>query len=206
MTSANADLLNFSAHARVLLGLTAIVWLVHAININGWLNRAFGLRPRNLWGLVGILFCPFLHSGARHLTGNTSFFLPLAWFILLQGIHIFYVVTIGAALLGGLLTWLLGVKKGPYVGASGVISGYMGFLFVYGLVAGSGIALLLAILSMVFYGKFITGYTYDYKGRTVEAASSLLPMSNPRTAWDGHLFGFVSGVLIALLLSDMRLS
>jgi membrane associated rhomboid family serine protease len=206
MTSTDADLLNFSAHARVLLGLTAIAWLVHAINFNGWLSQLFGLRPRNFWGLIGIPCAPFLHGNARHLTGNTSFFLPLAWFILIQGIHVFYAVTIGTALAGGLLTWLMGAKKGPYVGASGVISGYMGFLFVYGLVIGSGISLLLAIASIIGYGKFITGYTAKYKGRKFEASSNLLPMSNPRTAWDGHLFGFISGVLIALLLGDMRLN
>ena len=206
MTSPDVDLLNFSAHARALLGLTAIAWLVHAVNFNGWLNQLFGLRPRNLWGLVGVPCSPFLHGDAGHLTANTSVFLPLAWFILMQGIHVFYAVTIGTALVGGLLTWLMGARKGPYVGASGVVCGYMGFLVVYGLVAGNWISLLLAIGSIIGYGKLITGRNFKYKGRKVETSSILLPMPNPRIAWDGHLFGFISGVLIALMLGDMRLS
>ncbi len=114
MTLADADLLNFSAHARLLLGMTAIVWLIHFINwgiFGGWLNDAFGRRPRSLWGLVCIPLSPLLHADYRHLTGNTQAFLLLGWFILMQGIHLFYVVTIATAIISGLGAWLFGPPR-----------------------------------------------------------------------------------------------
>ncbi len=197
MPSTDADLLNFSAHARVLLGLTAIAWLVHLINFNGWLSQLFGLRPRNFWGLIGIPLMPFLHSGAKHLTNNTQVFLLLGWFILTQGIHLFYVVTIATALISGIGTWLFSSAR-LVVGASGVTYGYRGFLLMYGITSGSLIALLLtAIVAVRDYWK-ITG--------THRIPSQILPGENRRMAWDAHLYGFMGGAFIALLLGDMRLS
>lgn len=199
MNAADADLLNFSAQARVLLGLTAIAWIVHALNFNGWLSNLFGLYPRSLWGLVGIPLSPFLHADQKHLTGNTAGFLLLGWFILMQGIHLFYVVTIASALVSGMGTWLFGRSNGyPYVGASGVIFGYLGFLLVYGLSSGSLIALLIALGVGAKQLWMITGTRYF--------PSQILPGDNPRMAWDAHLYGFIGGMVIALVLSDMRLN
>lgn len=195
MNSADADLLNFSAHARLLLGLMAIAWLVHAINFNGWLNKLFGLRPRNLWGLLCIFTRPFLHGSTAHLIGNTIGFVPLAWLVMLQGIHLFYFVTISLALLSGLSLWFFGNAK-YYVGASSVIFGYLGFLLIYGVAAGSFIALIIAAVAASRDLWRITGDEYN--------GSQVLPGS--RGAWMGHLSGFIAGMLLALVLSDMRLS
>jgi membrane associated rhomboid family serine protease len=202
MTSADADLLNFSAHARVLLSLTAIVWVIHFINwgiFGGWLNHAFGRRPRSLWGLVCIPLSPWLHSSYEHLTGNTQAFLLLGWFILMQGIHLFYVVTIATALISGLGAWLFGPPKSVSVGASGIIYGYLGFVLMYGLVSGSWIALLLALIIALRDAWRITGDKYN--------ESQILPVERaPRMGWTAHLWGFIGGAFIALALSDMRLN
>lgn len=202
MTLADADLLNFSAHARLLLVMTAIVWLIHFINwgiFGGWLNDAFGLRPRHLWGLVGILFSPLLHRSYRHLTGNTQGFLLFGWFILMQGIHLFYVVTIATALASGIGAWLFGRPKSIGVGASGVVYGYLGFVLMYGISSGSWVALLLALVLAVRDAWRITGNRYN--------ESQILPVErSPRMGWRSHLFGFIGGVLTALVLSDIRLS
>ncbi|MBI4785068.1 MAG: rhomboid family intramembrane serine protease [Oscillatoriophycideae cyanobacterium NC_groundwater_1537_Pr4_S-0.65um_50_18] len=199
---ADADLLNFSAHARVLLSMTAIVWFIHLINwgiFGGWLNYALGLRPRNLWGLVGIPLSPLLHVSFKHLMGNTQAFLLFGWFILMQGIHLFYVVTIATALVSGLGCWLFGRPNSIGVGASGVTYGYIGFVLMYGIGSGSGIALLLALIVAFRDAWRITGNQYN--------ESQLLPVErSPRMGWRAHLFGFLGGVLIALVLSDMRLN
>jgi membrane associated rhomboid family serine protease len=140
------------------------------------------------------------------LTGNTSAFLPLAWFVMLQGIHAFYVVTIGTVLGSGILTWLLGREKTYYVGASDLIYGYLGFLLIYGIIAANGIALLLAVISIYLYGKLLTGYTIRSGSKEFTASSGILPNSDvPNLAWESHLFGFVVGGLLAYLLGMMKL-
>jgi len=201
MTSADADLLNFSAHARVLLSMTAIAWIAHMINLSlgGWLNWAFGLRPRHPWGLFCIPTFAFLHADAAHLTGNTMIFLPLAWFILMQGIHLFYGVTLIITLLSGFSLWLLGEKlpkPNTYVGASGVIFGYLGFLLIYGLTSANPIALILAAVAGYLHLSKITG--------SQKSPSKLLPGSQGSSL--GHLLGFMAGVLVAYGFSAMRLS
>ncbi|NJO43471.1 MAG: rhomboid family intramembrane serine protease [Cyanobacteria bacterium CRU_2_1] len=198
MSLSAEDIVLIRAQARVLLSLTAITWIIHFINwglFRGWLIWAFALRPRNLWGLVGIFTFPFLHLSNRHLTGNTGAFLLLGWFVLLQGIHLFYVVTIGIALLGGLGTWLMARPNGV-VGASGVIYGYMGFLLIYGITAGSALAMILALIWLYRDGWRITGDKYN--------ASQILPGGNPRMSWEGHFCGFIAGALVAFLLSEWR--
>ncbi len=51
----------------------AVIWGVEAINLvmgyafNGW----FGLRPRAVGGLDGILFMPILHGSVSHAAANT---------------------------------------------------------------------------------------------------------------------------------------
>jgi membrane associated rhomboid family serine protease len=199
MTSAHADLLNFSAHARVLLSLTAIAWIAHLVNfvLRGGLNWAFGLRPRHFWGLFCIPTSPFLHANADHLTGNTVIFLPLAWFILMQGIHLFYVVTIIITLLSGFSLWLLGERlPQPYIGASDLIFGYLGFLLIYGLTSANPIALILAGVAGFMHLSKITG--------SQKFASKLLPGSGGASF--SHLLGFMAGVLVAYGFSTMRLS
>ncbi|NJR65027.1 MAG: rhomboid family intramembrane serine protease [Leptolyngbyaceae cyanobacterium CRU_2_3] len=201
MSLSYTDLIEIRAQARVLLGLTAIAWLIHWINwglLGGWLNRAFGLRPRTFWGLVGIACSPFLHVKGSHLPGNTRVFLLLGWFVLLLGMHLFYIVTIAIALFSGIGVWLFGKSRGLYVGASGITYGYRGFLLIYGITAGDAIAFILAIVSGFLYRDRILGSQY--------ASSGILPGHRVRMAWDGHLFGFGGGILVGLLLSDMRLS
>ena len=58
----------------VILGLFVLaVWGVQVVNwVTGYgLNRAFGLIPRHLAGLDGIVGMPFLHGSFAHLTSNT---------------------------------------------------------------------------------------------------------------------------------------
>ncbi len=70
---------------------------------------------------------------------------------------------------------------------------------MYGIVSGSWIALLLALIIGLRDAWKITGNKHN--------ESQILPISrSPRTGWTAHLFGFIGGVLMALFLSDMRLN
>lgn len=202
MTPISEDLLVLRAKAKILFTLICFLWGIHALNwaaFRGGLNWVFGIRPREILGLVGIVTSPFLHGDGDHLPGNTLFLLPLGGFVLVQGIEIFYVVTITAALVDGLGTWLFAKNYGypyAYVGASGVIFGYLGFLLIYGFVAGNILAFLLALVAGSWYGKLITGSQYN--------PSLILPGS--QGAWISHLFGFIGGILAAYLLGYWQLN
>ena len=140
----------------------------------------WGILPRNPTGLRGILFAPFLHGGFGHLAANTLPLLVLGWLIMAQSIRTFVVVSIVCMLVGGFGTWLFGANS-FHIGASGVIFGYVGFLlarYYFDRRLSSGA---IALFVAVTYGSVLWG---------------ILP-STPGISWEGHLFGFLGGILAA---------
>ncbi|MBM0742701.1 rhomboid family intramembrane serine protease [Phormidium sp. CLA17] len=144
----------------------------------------FGIIPRNLIGLRGILFAPFLHANLAHLIGNTIPFITLGWLIMLREISDFFVVSVISAVVGGFGTWLLG-SSGIHIGASGVIFGYLGYLLSRGYFERKPLSIAMSLFVLVLYGSLIWG---------------LLPFQYG-ISWEGHLFGFFGGVVSAKLLA-----
>lgn len=175
----------------ILGGLVGVMWAVEIVDLalGGALN-SFGIRPHSLIGLRGILFAPFLHSGFAHLIGNTIPFLILGWFVMLQETSDFFIVSAIAMLVGGLGTWLFGSANSVHIGASGVIFGYLGFLLARGYYERNIPSIFLAIIVGVFYGGAIWG---------------ILP-TQIGISWQGHLFGFIGGILAARLFAKPKIS
>lgn len=167
------------------LALVAIMWLVEMGNLltQGALG-AFGIRPRTIEGLWGILFAPFLHANLAHLIANTVPFLVLGWLVALRGPRDFFFVTGWLMVLGGGAVWLLGRPFSVHIGASGLIFGYLGFLLARGFFERSLPAMLLSLVALFLYGGAIWG---------------VLP-SGGRVSWESHLFGFLAGLAAARLL------
>ncbi len=143
----------------------------------------FGILPRNPIGLRGILFAPFLHGSFAHLSANTVPFIVLGWLIMAQGISDFVVVSVICMVVGGLGTWLFGATA-LHIGASGVIFGYVGFLlarYYFDRRLSSG---LIALIVGCSYGSVLW---------------SIFP-STPGISWEGHLFGFLGGIVAARLI------
>jgi len=175
--------------AITLGGFVALIWILEIVDLlflRGGLD-AYGILPRHLIGLRGILFAPFLHGSLPHLIANTIPFLTLGWLIMLRETSDFFVVTGVTMVVSGLGVWLFGAP-GVHIGASGVIFGYLGFLLLRGYFERSAIAILLSLLVGFFYGGVIWG---------------VLPLQRG-ISWEGHLFGFVGGVLAARLLSRRK--
>jgi membrane associated rhomboid family serine protease len=159
------------------------VELVDRVAYGGALER-FGIHPRDLASLWGILLAPLLHVGWLHLIANTGPFLVLGWLVMLRKISDFVVVTALAVLIGGLGVWLVGAPNSIHVGASGLIFGYLGYLLARGYFERSLWAVLLGVAALVLYGGVLWG---------------VLP-GQPGISWEGHLFGFIGGVAAARLL------
>ncbi|MGB5961143.1 MAG: rhomboid family intramembrane serine protease [Coleofasciculaceae cyanobacterium] len=175
----------------ILGGLVGVMWALEIVDLalGGALN-SFGIRPHSLIGLRGILFAPFLHGGFAHLIGNTIPFLILGWFVMLQETSDFFIVSAIAMLVGGLGTWLFGSANSVHIGASGVIFGYLGFLLARGYYERNIPSILLAIIVGVFYGGAIWGIFPGQIG----------------ISWQGHLFGFIGGILAARLFAKPKKS
>jgi membrane associated rhomboid family serine protease len=170
----------------ILLAIVATLWAVMFVNViafQGQLN-SFGIIPQEAIGLRGILFAPFLHANFSHLISNTFPLVILGWLVMLWEVSDLLVVSVISALVGGLGTWLFGGLGTVHVGASGVIFGYLGYLLFRGYFDRRLPALMMSLFILVAYGGTILG--------------GVLP-GMPYISWQGHLFGFLGGVLTARL-------
>jgi membrane associated rhomboid family serine protease len=178
------------SQARLLLDLVLIGWIVGIVNfsvLGGELNHWFALRPRQLNGIAGILLSPFLHANWNHLAGNTPGFLVLGGLIALKDPISLPIVTLVCAFLRGSLLWLVG-RSGGYVGASGIVFGYLGFCFAQAYMERTPASAIVFGTVAFFYAKYLWG---------------LFPTSD-RVAWEGHLLGFGSGIFAADRLEPLR--
>ncbi len=170
---------------QVLLLMLAFVWALELIDIllfKQGLNR-YGIYPRSIEGLRGILFAPLLHGGISHIAANSLPFLILGFFVMLRGLSSFAGVTAIIWIVGGLGTWLTGGVGTVHIGASIIIFGYLGYLLARAYFERSMSALLIAIFVGVLYGGMIFG---------------VLPIQ-AGVSWQGHLFGFIGGIMAARL-------
>lgn len=173
------------APGLVVIGvMLAIMWASEIIDLlpNTNFDR-WGVRPRSVRGLFGIVFAPFLHTGFPHLIGNTIPFAVLGGIIALGGSRAIAEVTVAVAVISGLGVWMFGAGNSVHFGASGLVFGYLTYLVARGIVARNVLWILGGIAVLAFYGGLFWG---------------LLP--SPRVSWLGHVFGAVGGVLAAWMI------
>lgn len=164
-----------------LLDLVLIAWVVEAVDqwiLGGFLDQ-FGVRPRSLWGLIGIPLMPWLHGGFGHLLSNTIPFLTLGWIMIRSEGRRFYYTSAVIILLCGIGTWLIAGKGEVHVGASGLIYGYFGYVMTRAFIEKKALWLFTGILVALFYGGMIVG---------------VFPNSNHHMSWEGHLTGMLAGI------------
>ncbi|HSM59046.1 MAG TPA: rhomboid family intramembrane serine protease [Candidatus Sulfomarinibacteraceae bacterium] len=178
----------FREQVTLLGGIVAVAWILELIDVlllRQALNQ-FGVIPRQPSGLLGIIFMPFLHGGLAHLAANTLPFVILGWLVLLRRTMDFVWVTALTMLITGGGLWFLGSPRVTYIGASGLIFGYFGFLLLRGYFERSAQSLLISGLVVIFYGGLLLG---------------VLPQ-RPGISWEAHLLGLLSGILAARLLAN----
>jgi len=168
--------------AVVLGGTLAVFWVVFLVNtLLGGALLVFGVIPRTMIGLRGILFAPFLHANLNHIVANSIPFLVLGWMVMLRDQRHFIPVTLAAMVGSGLTAWLLGAPGSVHIGASGVIFGYLGFLMLSGWYARSVGSILISLVVTVLWGGLVLG---------------VMP-GTPGISWQAHIGGFIGGVLAA---------
>lgn len=180
----------FQKQVFILSITIAIFWAIELSDFllfKGELDN-LGIFPRNLVGLRGLLFAPFLHGDFGHLLANTVPFLTLGWLTMIQETSDFYIVSIVTMIVGGLGVWLFGATGSIHIGASILIFGYLGFLLLRGYFQKNMPSILLSIIVFALYGGLVWG---------------VLP-SQPGISWEGHLFGFLGGVIAAWIIAKEK--
>jgi membrane associated rhomboid family serine protease len=170
-----------------ILALVTACWVVFVINnllLKGALSN-YGIVPRQIGGLPGIIWAPFLHGSFQHLAANTIPLLILGAILCARNKSEFVFVAIGGTILGGGLTWLF-ARNASHIGASGLIFclfGYLASLACFNRTLGT---LLLSVVCIVGYGGILRG---------------VLPAS-AGISWESHAAGLVAGVVLAWLGSN----
>lgn len=168
----------------VVATVAAVMWLVEIIDLlPGTDLDRWGIRPRELRGLTGLVTAPFLHDGIGHLLSNTIPFLVLGSLIAASGLARYLEVTVIVAVVAGLGTWLLGPSHTVHLGASALVFGYLAYLLARAVFEHRIVYLLGGAVVLFLYGSVLWG---------------LLP--RPGISWQGHVFGAVGGVIAAAVL------
>ncbi|MGE8189079.1 rhomboid family intramembrane serine protease [Pseudomonas sp. NPDC086278] len=155
--------------------------------VTGYSLMAFGLVPRTVHGLFGIITSPFLHASFAHLSANLIPFLILGTLVIVEGLNRFLAVSAIIILLGGALVWLFGFT-GVHIGASGWVFGLWAYLLARAWFRKSWGNLLTAGVVALFYGGLVFGF---------------LPRQG--VSFEGHIFGALAGFVAAkVLLSAPR--
>lgn len=173
-----------SVIAWPLLFLLAI-WVVFWFEIRFKMSLYdFGIYPRTLSGMKGIVFSPFLHGDLQHIYNNS---IPI--FLLIMALRYFYreqslQVLVWGILLSGFGTWLIG-RESIHIGASGLIYVLVSFMFFKGIQSGYYRLVALSLTIVVLYGG-----TVWY----------LFPGPEVNVSWEGHLAGFITGFLLSYFI------
>lgn len=168
---------------RGILIFIGVLWGIFILDIFLPLSD-YGLKPRTISGLVGILTMPLLHGSLGHLISNT---IPLLVLLaLLAGSRAnSIVIVVAISILSGVLLWGLSVQPNSnHIGASGLVYGLISYLILSGFLEGRIGPLLVSVLVLFMFGLSTSTWT------------GMLPQGKA-VSWDGHLYGFLAGVMVA---------
>lgn len=174
--------MKISRNLQLALAAVAALWLVYFLNLILVIDlRMFGIQPRSINGLRGLLAAPFLHADIHHLTANSGVLFILLAVSFAYSRVLTFKALLTIMLLGGAMVWLLGEGGTLHIGASGIIFGLIGYLMCLGVFRRDWKALIISLVITIAYG----------------GALHALLIHIPGISWTGHLFGFISGVLAA---------
>jgi len=178
-----------AATIGLFLALFWMVWLIDDLLLHGTLAQ-YGVVPRTMHGLLGIIFAPFLHASWSHISSNTLGVLMLGGLLILRNEEAFWVVSILGALTAGVGTWLIGRGNAVHIGASGVIFAYFGYLLFAGIFERRIGSLLLSVLVFLIWGGMLWSTVPSYGAGMI--------------SWEGHLCGLAGGIMAAKLLTQRK--
>ncbi|MET4164509.1 MULTISPECIES: rhomboid family intramembrane serine protease [Gordonia] len=164
--------------------IVAVLFVIEAIDVATSVDLdQNGIEPRQVDGLDGIVWAPFLHGDWQHLFANLMPGAVLCFLVLMT--QRFLIVTGIIWVVSGVGVWLFAAPYSVTVGASGIVFGWLTFLIVRGLFNRDLWQILGGLVLFLVYGSILWG---------------VLP-SDPLISWQAHLFGAIAGVFAAWALA-----
>ena len=183
----NLEINKFIISVFVPVSFILLLWIIKLAEVITGISLAnFGLYPHKISGLVGIIAAPLLHANFSHLISNS---IPVL--LLSGGIIYFYPQSAFKVfalnyLVPGIFVWFFG-RPAYHIGASGLIYGFVSFLFFSGIIRRDNRSIALALIVTFLYGGIIWG---------------VLPI-DAEISWEYHLFGALTGIYCAILFRKL---
>lgn len=174
---------NIGRELRTIFFFVGMLWAVYLLSCLFPFVADYGLQPRRVIGLVGIVTMPLLHASLRHILSNTVPLIVLLFLLAGSRAHSWRIV-VQIVVVGGILLWLFG-RSANHVGASGLISGLITYLILGGILERRFLPAVVAVITFLIYGGSLFW--------------GLIP-SESSVSWDGHWSGAMAGVLLAFQL------
>jgi len=173
--------------ARFPIYFIILIWIIHILKIVLESNiTSYGIFPRSVIGLKGIILAPLIHGDFTHLISNTVplFVLGLIVFLFYRKVAlisflIIYITT-------GLMVWMFSGSMAYHIGASGVVYGLLSFVFWNGIFRRNVKSIVLALVVLVLYSGYFLGLLPDQEG----------------VSWESHLFGAVVGIAVSFMFKS----
>jgi membrane associated rhomboid family serine protease len=176
----------FLSRFTPIIALVALCWAVFVVNnlvLHAELNQ-YGIIPRRINSLPGIIFAPFLHASYKHLLANSLPLLILGAVLCARSKGEFIIASFCGILFGGGLTWLF-ARHAAHIGASGLVFCYFGYLSSLAFFRRNIGTLVLSVVCIVAYGGIVRG----------------IPPTSEAVSWESHLAGLVTGIGAAWLMA-----
>lgn len=140
---------------------------------------SWGLYPRNMKGLIGIVTMPLLHADLMHLVNNSIPLIVLGSLLRYFYKPLFWPVVGWSWILTGILTWAIG-REAFHIGASGLVYALASFLFFSGAWRRHRPLMAVSFFVVFAYGSMVWG---------------LFPIEE-QISWEGHLSGAIAGLVL----------
>ena len=172
-------MLNSLAYPVLFVSIMALMHLIQFVFTTNFTH--FGIYPRSISGLIGILTSPLVHGSFNHLFNNS---IPL----IILGTMLFYFykeialkVSVWIYLMVGVWTWIY-AREAYHIGASGVLYGLFAFLLASGFIRRNKQLIALSFAVIFLYGSLVWG---------------LFPI-DIKVSFEAHVWGFVAGIILAI--------
>ncbi len=168
-------------------GFILLLWLIKLLEIITGIDLIYlGLFPHKISGLIGIITAPLIHANFNHLISNS---IPVL--LLSGGIIYFYPqsafkVFAMVYFIPGIFVWFF-ARPAYHIGASGLIYGFVSFLFFSGIIRRDNRSIALALIVTFLYGGIIWG---------------IFPIER-EISWEYHLFGALTGIYCSFLFKKL---
>lgn len=175
------------------LFLIVIMFIVHLLNIDG----CYGIIPRYMQGIRGILLAPLFHSNWEHLFNNAVPILVLGFMVFSFYKKVAYLLLPLGWMLTGILVWTfadLGLLPtdnniGCHIGASGIVYMLAAFIFFSGIFRRAIPLIAVSLIVVFLYGGMIWGIFPE--------EVIVYTQEQQQISWESHFFGAVVGTFFA---------